>query len=181
MSRPLFVFLGVVAAGLAAYAGHNFRAHQEAPAAAPAQINPLVQGAKRPDFSLKDVDGQARSVGEWDGQVLVLNFWATWCPPCRKEMPAFIDLQDEFGGQGLQFVGIAIDDLEDVRKFAAEIGVNYPILVGDQDAIEVSQAYGNGIGALPYTVVIDRGGRIVYTKPGELSREQAHAVVSGLL
>jgi thiol-disulfide isomerase/thioredoxin len=139
------------------------------------------EGRLRPKFTLPDLNGIRHQVTKWDGKVLVINFWATWCPPCRKEIPEFIKLQAKYGEQGLQFVGIAIDEPDSVREFIKAMEVNYPILVGDSDAITVSKNYGNDIGALPYTAFIDRNGRIASIKQGELSREEADATIRALL
>src|SRR3989344_4657691 len=95
------------------------------------------------EFSLPDLEGKPRSLSEWRGQVVVLNFWATWCPPCREEIPLFIDLQKRHGGNGLQFLGVAIDRQEDVASYVAEIGMNYPTLVADDNAMELMRSYGN--------------------------------------
>ncbi|MGH8657828.1 MAG: TlpA family protein disulfide reductase [Gammaproteobacteria bacterium] len=136
---------------------------------------------QRPEFTLNDLQNKPRRVGEWNGKVLVVNFWATWCPPCRKEIPQFIALQQEFEERGLQFLGIAIDDREAVREFAQSLRFNYPILVGEQDAVDVAIAYGNVIGALPYTVVVDRKGTIVLTHQGELSGHRLEQVIVRLI
>ena len=80
--------------------------------------------------ALPDAKGREQSIGQWKGKVLVVNFWATWCVPCREEMPEFVKAQQEFGPRGLQFVGIAIDDVPKVEAFAAELGLNYPVLIG---------------------------------------------------
>ena len=138
-------------------------------------------GELRPDFSLPDKDGQLRSVQEWDGKVLVINFWATWCPPCREEIPEFIKLQNKYAEQGLQFIGIALNKAEEVQDFAVEFGMNYPILVGEQTVIGVAGDYGNRIGVLPYTVVIDRNRRIVFIKKGPLHYAEADAIIAALL
>ncbi|MGH8581083.1 MAG: TlpA family protein disulfide reductase [Gammaproteobacteria bacterium] len=140
-----------------------------------------TSGTQRPEFTLNDLQNKPRRVGEWDGKVLVVNFWATWCPPCRKEIPQFIALQQEFGDRGLQFLGIAIDDPRTVREFVPSLRFNYPILVGEQDAIDVAKAYGNLIGALPYTVVVDRKGAIVLTHQGEVSGHQLEQVIVRLI
>lgn len=125
---------------------------------------------RRPDFTLNDLSGAPRSVSEWDGKVLVVNFWATWCPPCREEIPHFVALQNELGGQGVQFLGVAIDEPAEVRAFVREHGVNYPTLVGAEDAMAVSQRFGNDLGALPYTVIVDRTGRVAFTHRGALPK-----------
>jgi len=146
-----------------------------------AVVSTSVIGNQRPEFSLADIEGTTRNIKEWDGKVLVINFWATWCPPCRKEMPAFTELQDQFGAQGLQFVGVAIDDADKVTEFMDTYGVNFPMLLGDLAAIEVGKAYGNRFGALPYTVIVDRQGKIAFTRRGELEKHTAEAEIKKLL
>jgi thiol-disulfide isomerase/thioredoxin len=132
-------------------------------------------------FVLPDLNGETRSLDEWRGNVVVLNFWATWCPPCRKEMPAFIDLQEQYGAQGLQFVGIALDEVERTAEFADALGVNYPILIGDTRTIELGAAYGNRYGALPFTVIIARDGSIHDTIAGEIQKNEIDQIVKSLL
>jgi len=140
----------------------------EAPPAGQSHRKPLEE---LPNFSLPDLDGRPRFSQEWLGKVLVVNFWATWCPPCRHEMPQFIELQKSHGSRGLQFVGIAIDSLEPVKEFAKSIGVNYPILIGEIDAISLSESLGNRFSSLPFTVVFDRSGKRVFVQVGEVSRQ----------
>ena len=108
--------------------------------------------------ALPDAEGREQSLGQWKGKVLVVNFWATWCGPCREEMPEFVKAQREFGGRGLQFVGIAIDEPAKVKEFAAELGLNYPALIGGFGGVELSKTQGNRLGALPFTIIIDRAG-----------------------
>lgn len=140
-----------------------------------------VIGTQRPEFSLSDLDGQERSVSEWDGKLLVINFWATWCPPCLEEIPVFIQLQNEFAEQGLQFLGIALQTAEEVRPFYAEQGMNYPTLVGQEKVIRIAEKFGNDLGALPYTVLITPTGKVDYVKRGPLSAEKAREVIENLL
>ena len=140
-----------------------------------------LSGTPSPDFTLMDVTGQQRNVSEWKGTVLVINFWATWCPPCLEEIPHFIKLQDKYGHQGLQFVGIALEDVEEVLGFANEQGINYPLLVGEQEVIKLAGKFGNRIGGLPYTVILDRKGHISFIKQGPLSISKAEQVITSLL
>ncbi|WP_258868056.1 TlpA disulfide reductase family protein [Alkalilimnicola ehrlichii] len=120
-------------------------------------------------------------MAQWDGDIVVLNFWASWCPPCVREIPHFVALQDKYGEQGVQFVGVAIDRREAAQEFAEELGVNYPMLYGVQAAMEISEAYGNMSGTLPYTVVIDRDGTITDVFPYEVDHETMENAVLKLL
>jgi len=140
-----------------------------------------VLGRHRPEFTLPDLDGQLRSISEWDGKVIALNFWATWCPPCLKEVPEFVLLQTRYQARGLQFIGIALQKPEEVRQFVAENRMNYPVLTGELEVIKLAEAYGNHIGALPYTVIIDRNGQVVHVKPGILPTEEAETIINRLL
>lgn len=131
--------------------------------------------------TLPDASGKNEALAQWRGKVLVVNFWATWCTPCREEMPEFVAAQRELGARGLQFVGIAIDEPEKVRQFVAEIGLNYPALIGGYGAIELSRTLGNQVGALPFTIIIDRSGSIVHTQLGPLREEKLRRIVGQLL
>jgi peroxiredoxin len=117
-------------------------------------------GQHRPAFILPDLDHHLRDIAEWDGQTLIVNFWATWCPPCREEIPAFMRAREKFTDQNLEIIGIAIDQPDMVSQYAAEMGISYPLLYGQMDASEVNRLYGNTLGALPYTVFIDAAGKI---------------------
>jgi thiol-disulfide isomerase/thioredoxin len=136
---------------------------------------------KRPEFSLTDIEGKTQDIKQWDGKVIMVNFWATWCPPCRKEIPAFIELQDAYRDKGLAIVGVAIDTKQNVIDFTDPMGVNYPVLIGNQEGISLAKAYGNRYGVLPYTVFIDRSGKIVQTHRNELTFDEAEAIIKPLL
>src|ERR1700691_5268871 len=107
----------------------------------------LTQATVAPDFSLESLDGKSLRLSDLRGKAVLLNFWATWCGPCKIEMPWFVDLQNQYGSQGLQIVGVAMDDAskEDIAKFAKDMGVNYPVLIGKDS---VGDEYG-GVNALP--------------------------------
>jgi len=117
-------------------------------------------GERRPAFSLPDLDGERRRISEWDGEILVINFWATWCRPCREEVPLLRDIQRDLGDAGVQVIGVAVDRLQPVQRFVAEYDVNYPVLQGLQAAMDVQARYGNQAGTLPYTVIVGRDGKL---------------------
>jgi peroxiredoxin len=110
-----------------------------------------------PGFTLADLSGKSVSLSDFKGKVVILDFWATWCPPCKKEIPDFIELQKQYGSQGVQIVGIALDQPDKVKAFVQQNGINYPVLLGN-DAITVK--YG-GIDGIPTTFVIDKKGKII--------------------
>jgi peroxiredoxin len=128
-------------------------------------------------LTLPDVAGKDEPLAQWRGKLLIVNFWATWCAPCREEMPEFVRAQREFGARGLQFVGIAVDDAAKVRQFADEIGLNYPALVGGYGAMELSRTLGNEYMALPFTVVVGRDGTIVHTQLGPLNDDKLRKII----
>ena len=132
-------------------------------------------------LKLPDIGGNIHEIKQWQGKVVVVNFWATWCAPCREEIPLFIDMQRTLGDKGLQFVGISIDDVVKTRDFHKTFGINYPSLIGNFDTLDVSRKAGNAKGVLPYTVVMDRKGNIVTTELGGVKREKLEALITPLL
>jgi cytochrome c biogenesis protein CcmG, thiol:disulfide interchange protein DsbE len=132
-----------------------------------------------PDFVLKDVDGLDVRMADFQGKVVLVNFWATWCPPCRMEIPDFVELQRALGPQGLQVVGISLDDegASKVGPFATQHRVNYPMLVNGHGA---AIAYG-GITAVPTTFLLDRQGRVVERREGLATLEHWREAIGALL
>jgi cytochrome c biogenesis protein CcmG/thiol:disulfide interchange protein DsbE len=129
-----------------------------------------IKGKPAPEFSLESLEGQTVHLADFRGKAVLLNFWATWCQPCKIEMPWLEQMQQQYGPEGLQIVGIAMDDAskEDIAKFTKEMGVNYPILLGKES---VGDAYG-GVQFLPSTFFIDRNGKIVDRVFGLKSRSE---------
>ena len=119
----------------------------------------VAKATLAPDFTLDSLEGKSMRLSDLRGKAVLLNFWATWCGPCKIEMPWFVDLQNQYGAQGLQIVGVAMDDAskEDIAKFAKDMGVNYPVLIGKE---AVGDQYG-GVPALPESFFIGRDGKIV--------------------
>ncbi|WP_313954266.1 TlpA disulfide reductase family protein [Accumulibacter sp.] len=122
--------------------------------------------------SLDDVDGKPFPFAQWQGKTLVVNFWATWCPPCREEMPAFSRLQSLYSAKGVQFVGIALDSAESVRSFSERYPVNYPLLIGGSRGVDLAQQFGNSNLGLPYTVILGPGREVRLLQLGPLSESE---------
>ncbi len=131
-----------------------------------------------PDFVLSDLHGVPRPISDWSGQPILINFWATWCAPCRREMPLLQKLHEESGNDGLQVIGIAIDRAPDVSAFTMETGITYPILVGQEDAIEVTDGFGLDFLGLPFTVLVDQDGQILKIQLGELHADDLKLIVA---
>lgn len=130
--------------------------------------------------TLPDLDGKETALSQWRGKILLVNFWATWCAPCREEMPHFVAVQSRDAGKGVQFVGIAVDQADKVREFVKEIKLNYPVLIGGLGAIELSKALGNELSALPFTIVLDRSGNVVHTQLGQLKARELDTLLESL-
>ena len=115
-----------------------------------------------------DLDGKLRRLAEWQGRVLVCNFWATWCAPCREEIPLLVAARQKYGPAGVEIVGIAIDNDAKVRQFTASFNISYPILLAEANGLDLMRQLGNNGGGLPYTVITDRQGAVVHRKLGAL-------------
>ena len=125
-----------------------------------------------PDFALATVEGPPRALASFKQPSLVVNFWATWCAPCRREIPLLKKIRKERGASGVEVVGIAVDFRDDVLKYARVIGIDYPLLIGEQDGLAAAQAFGMDM-VLPFTVFSDAKRRIVALKVGELHADEA--------
>jgi peroxiredoxin len=138
-----------------------------------------MQGQIAPDFTLSTLDGKMMKLSDFRGKAVLLNFWATWCEPCKVEMPWFVDLQKKYGPQGLQVIGVAMDDASpgEIQSFAQKLGVNYPVLLGKE---EVGSAYG-GIEYLPSTFYIGRDGKIIDHVFGLVSRSEIESDIEKAL
>ena len=177
MKKSLFVALGLSAL-LAGGAAHHLLDQVIEPAAA---TDTSIPATTLPNTILDDLEGNPQNLQQWRGKVVILNFWATWCPPCRKEIPTFIELQEEFGGQGVQFIGVAVDNSRLAKKYSEDHGINYPNLQGDGAGLDLSIALGNKRSVLPYTVIFDRSGTIVDQHAGEMTHSALMKQLTPLL
>jgi len=165
-----YVAVAIVAATL----GASFQYFQK-------QHNSVQASQQRPEFSLPDLEEKQRSIDEWDGKLLLINFWASWCPPCIKEMPALDQLRLEYEPHGFEIVGIAVEPIEDAISYLADRPVSYPILYGEYSATAIGQQYGNDIGSIPFSALIDRNGLIVERYYGEIDLSSLNETVSRLI
>lgn len=165
----------------AAAAGFLFYDYSNRPEPAAHQGSAVRTLLKRPEFSLPDLDGQVRHIDEWDGQATIVNFWATWCPPCRREIPLLIEFQEQAAANNIAIIGIAMDRMEDVQRYAAETNFNYAVLVGEQEAVDAAEGYGVEVVGLPLTIFANSQGEVVEIHAGELSRADLEAAMSRLV
>lgn len=142
-------------------------------------VNSAEVSAERLAFTLPDLSGRPRDFAEWDGKSRIVNFWATWCAPCRREIPLLKDTQ-EAHGDDLQVIGIAVDFVEDVITYAQEAQFNYPVLVGQEDAMAVAEASGVPFIGLPFTLVVTRDGELLAAHMGEIHAPQIDTIVDVL-
>ncbi len=161
--RKVYVAVGLaaIAAGAALWLGGR----PAQPSTVPAQVSPSALYAA----TFADTRGGSGSLGRFQGKVLVVNFWATWCAPCREEMPAFTRLQTRWAGRGVQFVGLSSEEPGKVERFARDLAINYPLWVGGDEIGDFSRRLGNRLGVLPFTVLVDRQGRVLESKVGPYS------------
>ena len=176
MTRSRDLLLIALVGAVAAVAGYAYNVWRTAPQAASEQALAAFEAARLPDLA-----GTPQALDQWRGKVVLVNFWATWCAPCREEIPMLVKLQEKYGDRGLQLVGIAIDQAEKVRPYAAEMRMNFPILLGSSDGIALARDLGNRAAVLPFTLVLDRSGKIVAREVGALKAPQIEGLVSDLL
>ncbi|MDA0236958.1 MAG: TlpA disulfide reductase family protein [Proteobacteria bacterium] len=166
MTRRLFVTCVVIASVVAGILLSNSR---------PELDERAFRGAQRAQF--KDLSGNWQQISSWEGSYRIVNFWATWCPPCLEEIPLFVRLQDEFGDRNVTFIGIALDDVDRVREFVGDNEINYPILIGSGDALRISEILGNQRSGLPFTVFLSPSGDLVDIHSGAVPESKIRQFV----
>ena len=157
-----------------------YRSRAPEPAAPTAAVPPLKLAANLPEVSLLDREGVQRGFDHWRGQSLIVNFWATWCAPCRREMPLLEQLQAENAADGFQVVGVAVDYRDKVLAYADKMKISYPLLIGEQEALDAAAAFGVEMVGLPFTVFSDTRGRIIAAHIGELTAAQAGVILAAV-
>ena len=174
--RRIYITVGAIAiaAGTALWLGSRV----PGPTIVPAEVSPSALFAA----TFADTRGNAGSLGRYQGMVMVVNFWATWCAPCREEMPAFTRLQTRWAARGVQFIGLSDEDAARVERFGRDLAVNYPLWIGGDEVGDLSRRLGNRLGVLPFTVLLDRQGNVLERKVGPYSEstleDRLHAIVS---
>jgi thiol-disulfide isomerase/thioredoxin len=179
MATLAVVAAAALAAGAAAGAWF-YRSRTPEPAPAPAVAAPMVLASNLPEVSLLDRDGVARGFDHWRGQSLVVNFWATWCAPCRREIPLLERLQRDNAADGFQVIGVAVDYRDKVLAYAEEMKISYPLLIGEQEALDAAAAFGVDMVGMPFTVFSDKQGRVIAAHVGELTAPQAEVILAAV-
>ena len=167
MARTALVTLLLSSSAVLAYIG--YRALDLVPVPETAQVVAASEPVEMlPEFTLDNPDGVPQSIGSWPDKALIVNFWATWCAPCLREIPLLAEYQKTYGERFLQVVGIAVDHADPVRAFMAEIEFNYPVLIGRSDAMDAAASFGVEFYGLPFSVFTDTAGHVLGVHTGEL-------------
>ena len=179
MSRVFLIFASALVALMAGALFYAARipVQETPPVAQEIQQPKVLEVMTHPAFTLPDVSGTNHDFSEWDGKNRILNFWATWCAPCRREIPLLKAFQEEQGGNGFQVIGIAVDFPEPVAHYAEAVEFNYPVLVGEQDAMAVAESSGVEFVGLPFTMFVASDGELLSAFIGELHQEHLDTIV----
>ncbi len=146
------------------------------------KVKSISNAWELPPLILNDLDGKEHNLYDWHGKVIMLNFWATWCGPCQKEIPDFIDYQAKYFDKGLQVIGIGLDEVRKLRNYVRTVGINYPVLHADPELqYSLLKQWGNSFGVLPFTVIIAADGQLVFMQHGVFKRETFDVIVKPLL
>lgn len=175
MNRQLQAGIFLMVAAVAGFAGYYFNRAKPIPP----QIEVAAQKLMRASYA--DLNGKYRSLSPTPGKVLVVNFWATWCAPCREEIPELSKIHKKYASKGVELTGIAFDNVSKVKDYAAKMNIDYSLLIGTAETLAISKDLGNQAGVLPFTLVLDRTGTVAYTHAGALTAALLEAVLVPLL
>lgn len=175
MKRNLRITLFIIIAGAAALTGYLVQKGMQ-PVAVKADASKTLMAVRLPDLQ-----GVEQALEQWRGKVMIVNYWATWCPPCIKEIPEFSTVSRRYADQPVQFVGISIDDADKVQEFRDQHNVPYPLLIATHNALKLTAELGNTAQALPFTLIIDREGTIRHAKLGTLNASELEGKIQALL
>ncbi|MBC6961882.1 MAG: TlpA family protein disulfide reductase [Nitrosomonas sp.] len=181
MSKPNKFSFYIVVAILSLAAGFAYKSREMGTTVSLSSADRKAGADKFFSATLPALDGTPQALSQWRGKIVVVNFWATWCLPCRDEIPELINTYEAYHQNDLVILGIAIDDTEKVAAFSKEFNINYPVLVGEFDAFSLAEAMGNLQGALPFTVTIDRNGMIADTHLGRIKKKQIEEIIKPML
>lgn len=170
-SLPLYSLLAAVAIVSLLIGAWLGRMQYSPPAAAPTLA----------ELRLPDIDKNLRHGEEWLGKIVIVNHWASWCPPCLEEIPLLIEAQNQYRENGIQVIGVAHDLIDTARAFSDQMGINYPSLVAIDNGNELLRQQGNSTAALPFTVFFDREGNWLSGQLGQLSHSELHKIIAALL
>ncbi len=131
--------------------------------------------------SFADLAGKKQALSNWRGKILIINFWATWCPPCRQEIPDFVEVYKKYQDKDVVIVGIALDERDPVAAFAQEYGITYPMLIGGEEGYDFAAQLGNSTSGIPFTVVLDRTGHVTYVAVGAMRRAELEKQIAKML
>jgi len=173
MNKNVAIAIALIIVFIAGVAGYFITATREIPASAPV----ASPSTTMVDFSLNDIDGNTRNLSDWQGRARLVNFWATWCAPCRREIPLLKQTQSDHAADNIQIIGIAVDFLDEVRTYAEEAQFNYPILVGQEDAMAAAEASGIDFIGLPFTMIISPTGELLKSHIGEITESHIDAIL----
>ena len=163
-------------AGLALLAGLSASVYlNTAPEAEPKQVEGIDQ------FQLPDLDGKEQDLNQWQGKVLLINFWATWCPPCREEIPVFLSLRNKFLSTGFEVIGVSIDDVKKVKEYRDSMRIDYPLFDGEEKGMSMMMKLGSPSGGLPFSILYDRSGNVVHSKSGPFDEQELQRLIENYL
>lgn len=175
MKNSIVVVVVLITAAAAGYVAHLLLSESSPP---PPQLPQGELTHENIDFTLPDLEGVSRKLSDWNGEARIVNFWATWCAPCRREIPLLKELQANKQSSGLQVIGIAVDFLDDVVIYAEQAEFNYPILVGEEEAMAAAEASGIEFIGLPFTLIFAPAGELVATHMGEIKPRHVERIIA---